>query len=484
MHRKCSPLRPTARRLALALGALLAAACSTARQHEPPSIELGAYFKEAGNWQPAQPRDAELRGNWWAAYGDADLDRLMPRVLTDNQDLRIAEAQYRIALATTDAARASLFPSLNGSLAATRSRAAASSNSNSGSTRSSSPANTVNLGLTASWEPDLFGRLRLGVAVDRANAEAAAANRAAVMLAMQAQLAQNYFLLRTADAKQSLLAEEIEALDKSLLLTRNRYAAGVATRADVAQAETQLKSTTAQGVENRLTRAQLEHAIAVLLGVAPSALDLAAKPPLAVRLHIPPLLPADLLERRPDVAAAERQVAAANAQMGIAQTAFFPKLTLSATLGQSASSFSQLFSAPARYWSLGPALAATLFDAGQREAAISGAQATHDQAVANYRKTVLVSLQEVEDNLAALRLLDEEIAVQQEAVSAAGVALKLTLNGYKAGTVSYLNVIAAQTAELSARQNLLTLQGRLRTAEVALVRALGGGWKAGDLAGP
>ncbi|MBL8485049.1 MAG: efflux transporter outer membrane subunit, partial [Rhodocyclaceae bacterium] len=380
-------MRPESPRCAaLALATLLAAGCATPPEHAAPSMALGAQFKEAGDWQPARPRDTELRGNWWEMFADPDLDRLMPRIGSDNQDLRIAEAQYRVAQATADAARAALFPSLNGSLAASRAHAAASGGDNSGSTRGT--VNNVNLGLAASWEPDLWGRVRLGVAVDRANAQAAAANVASVALAMQAQLAQNYFLLRVADAKQDLLGEEIAAYEKSLQLTKNRYAAGVATRADVAQAETQLKTTQALAVENRLTRAQLEHALAVLLGVAPADLNLQAKPPLPTEVRIPPLLPADLLERRPDVAAAERQVAAANAQIGITQTAFFPTLTLSASLGRSASSFAQLFSAPARYWSLGPALAATLFDAGQRSAAISGARASHDQAVANYRKTV------------------------------------------------------------------------------------------------
>jgi NodT family efflux transporter outer membrane factor (OMF) lipoprotein len=319
------------------------------------------------------------------------------------------------------------------------------------------------------------------VEANASSAQASAADLEAVRLLAQAELASNYFQLRAFDAQRQLLDDSVAAFQKSLDLTRNRYAAGVAGKIDVVQAETQLKSTQAQAIDIGVQRAQLEHAIAVLIGRPPAEFALAPMPFIVAMPAVPPGFPSELLERRPDIAAAERRVAAANAQVGVAQAAFFPALTLSASAGLGASTFAQLLTAPSRFWSLGPALAQSVFDAGLRRALTDQAIAAYDASVANYRQTVLSGFREVEDNLAALQILQQEAAVQQEAVQAARLALDLTINQYKAGTVSYLNVVTAQTAWLTNERTAVGIRGRQLTAAVTLVKALGGGWSAAEL---
>ena len=318
-----------------------------------------------------------------------------------------------------------------------------------------------------------------------ASAQASAADLQAVRLSLQAALAQNYFLLRIADVQQKLLDDTVIAYQKALELTKNRYAAGVAAKADVVQAQTQLKSTQAQAIDIGIQRAQLEHAIALLIGKAPADFSLPAAPVAPTAPRIPTGIPSDILERRPDVASAERRIAAANAQIGVAQTAYFPSLTLSASMGYQSTTFADLISAPSFFWALGPAaLAQTLFDGGARNAQTEQAVAVYEATVAAYRQTVLASFQEVEDNLAALRILDEEARVQDEAVNSARESVVLTTNQYKAGIVSYLNVIATQAIALTSERTAAAIRGQQLNAAVLLIKALGGGWNAAELPAP
>jgi NodT family efflux transporter outer membrane factor (OMF) lipoprotein len=337
--------------------------------------------------------------------------------------------------------------------------------------------NNYNVALDLSWEIDLWGRIRRTVEASEAAAAASVGDLESATLSAQAQLVSDYLLLRVQDAQIRLLQDTVAAYERSLQLTRNQYAVGVVGRSDVAQAETQLKSTQAQAIDAAALRAQLEHAIAVLIGKPPAEFSLPAEPVTAKFPDIPPGLPSALLERRPDIAAAERRAAAANAQIGVAEAAFFPSLTLSATGGFQSSLLSELFSLPSRYWSLGPALAQVIFDAGLRRAQSAQAIAAYDQAVANYRQTVLTGFQEVEDNLAALRVLEQEAAVQEEAVKSARESLAIVLNQYRAGTANYLAVIVIQAATLNNERTAIDILGRRLAASVALVKALGGGWK-------
>jgi NodT family efflux transporter outer membrane factor (OMF) lipoprotein len=335
--------------------------------------------------------------------------------------------------------------------------------------------------LTASWAPDLWGSVRRTIEGNLATAQTSAANVANARLLAQSQLAINYFQLRVLDARRRLLDESAAAYSKSLELTRNRYNAGVAARVELVQAEAQMKSTQAQAIDTGVQRAQVEHAIAILIGKPPAELAIEQDTtPLAVPA-IPIGLPSELLERRPDIAAAERQMQAANAQIGVAQAAFFPSLTLSAITGFRANSPASWLSVPSRFWSVGPTLAETLFDGGARRAVSKQAQAAYDANVATYRQTVLTAFQQVEDNLAALRILEQEAATQAEAVQAARLSTELTLNQYKAGTVNYLNVVIVQTAQLNNEATAVNLLGQRLVAAVTLVQALGGGWSATQL---
>ncbi len=456
---------PHSAALPLALLLVLLAGCANPPAPVRPEVTLPGAYKEPApeGWQAARP--AELpRGAWWRVFGDAQLDALMTELDAGNQDLRRAEAQLRQARAATDAARSSLYPSVSGGAAASRSHQAGAS------------ASAYSLGASAGWELDLWGRVRSAVTAAEAAANASEADLAAARLSLQAQLAQSYLQLRIADAQRALLGETVESYRRSLGLTRNRLAAGVVTRADVAQAELQLRSAEAQRLEAGIARAQLEHAIALLTGRAPAALALAERP-LPVQVPtVPAGVPSQLLERRPDVAAAERRVEAANAQVGVARAAYFPSLTLSADGGFRSNRLGELLSLPNRFWSLGPSLAAALFDGGARAAASAQAEAAYDATVAGYRQAVLAALGEVEDNLIALTVLAEQERVQREALAAARTSLEIATLQYQAGTVSYLNVIVAQTAVLQGERALLDLRGRRLAATVALIKATGGGW--------
>jgi NodT family efflux transporter outer membrane factor (OMF) lipoprotein len=449
-----------------------------------PETETPAAYKEAQGWKTAQPRETEPRGPWWTVFNDPQLDALLGQVEVSNQTIKAAEARVREARALTQQAQAAYFPIVTANASATRGGGRATiggSTDVSGGGVGGAVRNSYNVSLDVNWEIDLWGRVRRTVEAGEATAQASLADLEAAKLSAQAQLAEDYFLLRAQDAQIRLLTETVDAYQKSLQLTRNQYAVGVAARADVAQAETQLKSTQAQALDAGVQRAQLEHAIAVLLGKAPANFSIAPEAVATTFPPIPPGLPSELLERRPDIAAAERRTAAANAQVGVAEAAYFPSLTLSATGGFQSSVLSQLFTLPSRYWSLGPALAATIFDAGLRRAQTAQAMATYDENVANYRQTVLAGFQEVEDNLAALRILEQEAAVQDEAVKSARESLTITLNQYRAGTANYLAVVVAQAVALSNERTALTILGRRLTASVTLIKALGGRWDAAQL---
>jgi NodT family efflux transporter outer membrane factor (OMF) lipoprotein len=339
---------------------------------------------------------------------------------------------------------------------------------------------TYSVSLDASWELDVWGRLRRASESAQASAGASAADLAAARLSIQSELAQNYFQLRVTESEKSYLDDEIAGFQRSLTITQNQYAVGVAKRSDVLQAQTQLKSTQAQSLDLQITRSQLEHAIAVLVGKNPSAFSLSAQPLNAAVPATPIGVPSALLERRPDIAAAERRVIAANAQIGVARAAYFPSLSLSGTLGYQNSSIDNLISAANRVWSVGPALALTLFDAGAHRAATRQAIATYDANVAAYRQTTLAAFQDVEDNLVALRVLGDEQTVQDAATQAARESEAIALNQYKAGTVSYLDVVIAQSTALANARSSITIRGRQLLASVALFKALGGGWTAAD----
>ncbi|TDL93935.1 efflux transporter outer membrane subunit [Stutzerimonas stutzeri ATCC 17588 = LMG 11199] len=470
------PLQP----IAAAVLALSLSACTLGPDYQRPELPVAAEFKQAEGWKPASPADVLERGEWWRLYGDAELDALVARLNLSNQSVAAAEAQYRQARALVRGARSQLFPIVSGSAGVTR--AGQSSGSTGTTTTGGSVGESYEAGLSVSWEADIWGRLRRNLEANRANLQASAADLAAIRLSLQAELVQTYLQLRVIDEQQRLLDQTVEAYARSLRLTENQYRAGIVPKSDVAQAQTQLKSTQAQAIDLRWQRAQLEHAIAVLIGVTPAELDIAAREYIPALPDMPRAVPAQLLERRPDIALAERQVMAANANIGVAEAAWYPDLTLSASGGYRNSSFSDLFSVPNRFWSLGPQLALTLLDFGSRRAEVERAEASYDQTVANYRQTVLDSFREVEDYLVQLRVLEEEAVVQREALEAAQESLRLIENQYRAGTVDFLSVVTVQTTALNNERTNLTLLGDRLTASVLLIAALGGGWDAQQLA--
>jgi len=446
---------------------LLLAACAVGPNYERPPVETPAAYKESKDWVLARPADASPKGKWWEVFDDPVLSGLMEQVEVSNQTLAGAEARYRQATAAVGAARAGLFPTVGASAGASR----AGRGRGSGTT-------TYDASLDARWEIDLWGRVRRQVEAARAGEQASAADLENVRLSLQAQLATAYFALRVSDAGRELLLENIKAIDTSFRIAQNRYAAGVAAKVDVVTAEAQLKSVQAQEIDLRATRAQLEHAIAVLAGKAPASFTLEPVKYTLRLPEIPPGMPTRLLERRPDVASAERQMAAANERIGIAQAAYFPSLSLTGSGGVASTSLSTLFNSSSLAWSVGAGLGLTLLDFGAREAGVRIAQAGYDAAVADYRQSVLDAFQEVENNLSTLRWLSEEDQVQRDAVRLARESVALTINQYKAGTVGYLNVVLVQAAQLNEERQAVTLVGRQLAATVALIRALGGSWDA------
>lgn len=459
--------------------------CAVGPDYQRPSVEVPAGYKEAGEWKVAQPQDVAGSGQWWEMFGDSTLNALMEQVQISNQNVLAAEAQFRRAQAIVAASRAAYFPTVTANASITRSRSPIGVI---GGTTAGRTITNRSASLDAGWELDLWGRVRRTAESSEASAQASAADLAGARLSSQAALASSYLLLRTVDAQKRILDESVAAFQRSFDLTKNRYDAGVAAKVDVVQAETQLKSTLADSIDLGVQRAQLEHAIAVLVGKAPTALTIAptspeiARAPLAIKMPPIPLeVPSALLERRPDIASAERLVASANAQIGVAKAAYFPSLTLSGSYGSRAGDAASWFTAPSTFWAYGPALAQSIFDAGLRRAQTDQAIAAYDATVAQYRQTVLAGFQEVEDNLAALRILEEEAKVQEEAVRAARESVTLTTNQYKGGIVSYINVVAVQTAWLNNERAAMVVLGRRLVAAVTLLKALGGDWSTADL---
>jgi NodT family efflux transporter outer membrane factor (OMF) lipoprotein len=469
--------------LSLMASALLAA-CTVGPDYVRPTADTPAAFKEMEGWKTAQPRDQELRGKWWETFNDAPLNNLEEQISVSNQNLAQAAAQFRQARALVQSARAGFMPTVSAGAAVTRSQSSSGFISQNQNLDARGPSTGYSLSLDAVWEADLWGRVRRTVESNEAGAQASAADLEALRLSIQAELAQNYFQLRALDAQKQLFDDTIAAYQRSLTLTQNQYTAGVVAKVDVIQAQTQLKTTQAQALDIGVQRAQLEHAIALLIGKPASTYSLAAAPRTAAPPALPVGIPSSLLERRPDIAAAERRMAAANAQIGVAQAAYYPSLTLSASGGFQSSSFSNWLTAPSRFWSLGPALAQTLFDGGLRRAQTDQAIAAYDANVAGYRQTVLTGFKEVEDNLVALRILEEEAAIQDEAVRNARQSVALTANQYKAGIVSYLNVVTVQATALANERTAVDVLNRRLAASVLLIKALGGGWNASGLPTP
>lgn len=456
-------------------------ACTTMPAYQKPELNLPAQYKENKidkNWQIAKPNDTYQRGKWWQVFNDAELNTLEEKLNQSNPNIAIAAARYQQALATVDEARANYFPTITASASIQRQR----QNSNL-SIVNQSITNTHSTILNASWEPDIWGKVNSTVAANKASAQASAAELAVTQLSAQATLAQFYFELRALDTTQALLDKTIDDNKKLVKLAQHRYQAGVAQRLDVVQAQTQVDTAQAQSLRNQSTRAQYEHAIAVLIGEAPANFNLTATSLKVTGLTIPADVPSLLLERRPDVAQAERLMAQANAEIGVANAAYFPDLTLTGAAGfqRIGDGLIQLFSAPYLIWGLGPELAGTLFDGGARSARIAAANANYKASIASYRLTVLNALQEVEDNLVALRLLNDEAKVQAQAADNARLALKLTLNQYKAGITAYANVLTAQTNAYTAEKNLSDVNGLRMSTAVALIKALGGGWQSNRL---
>lgn len=478
----CLARPPLAARLAavLACSAALAAlaGCAVGPDYHRAATPVAAAYKETpAGWKVAEPADHADRGPWWAIYGDARLSGLIDTLNANNQTIAQFDAAYRQARALVGEARAAYFPTLGLSASASRSGQRLSRSGAAGSTGTvSGIGNTFNVALDASWEPDLWGKVSRTVAAQEAGQQGAAADLANARLSAQATLAQTYFQLRALDASQKLLDDTVAAYAQALKLTQNQYAQGVVARSDVIQAQTQLQSAQASAIDNGVARAQAEHAIAALIGQSASTFSLPPIPLDAEPPTVPVGVPSALLERRPDIAAAERRALAANEQIGVAMSAYFPSLTLSAQGGFESSVLSKLFTLPSRFWTLGPDLAATLFDGGLRRAQTEAARAAYDQQVAVYRQTVLGAFQEVEDDLASQRILAQEIVVQRQAVDSARQALAIVTNEYKAGTVGYVNVLTAQTTAFAAEQKLANLAGQRMVSSVGLVKALGGGW--------
>jgi NodT family efflux transporter outer membrane factor (OMF) lipoprotein len=465
--------------------ACLLASCTVGPKYTKPTVPAApaygeqppASFKEANGWAPANPADSQIRGNWWELFGDPQLNVLEEQVEPANQTLKAAEANFRQARTLIAINRSNLYPTVSVGPGVSRNRI--SSNNPTGA--QGYGYGLFTLPIDVSWDLDFWGRIRHTVATAREQYQASAADLENVKLELQTELAVDYFEARSLDAQKKLLDDTVEAYQKALQLTQNRYAGGVASKAEVAQAQTQLEQTVAQDIDLGTARAAFEHAISVLIGRPPEQFKL---PVVALHAEPPPVpigIPSQLLQRRPDIAAFERQVAAANEQIGIARAAYFPDLVISASGGLQSGSIVNWFTWPSRFWSVGPELVETLYDAGRRRAQVANALAAYDVAVANYRQSALTAFQEVEDNLATLRILEQESGTQHEASVAAETSLQLALNRYKGGLVTYLEVITAQSIALTNERTEVDIQRRRMDATVALIKALGGGWDVSKL---
>ncbi len=499
--------------ISIGLLALTLAGCAVGPNYRRPTAPVPPAYKEADGWKPATPSDALERGTWWEVFNDPILNELEREAAQNNQTIAQAAANYEQARQLARADRASLFPSLSVSGSTQRSKSGGSrsvvtpsagstsgsdttstgstgTTTGSGSTRASSVTSGSSGGATTNysasagltWAPDFWGRVRRLTESDIAAAETSAADLANARLSIQATLAQTYFQLRVADEHTRLRQSAVDAYARTLQIAQNKYGVGIVARSDVISAQAQLDSARAQLIDAGIQRAQLEHAIAVLIGKAPGQFSLPSQPTLTTAFPaIPASMPSELLERRPDVAAEERNVAAANARIGVQVAGYFPQVTLSADEGYAGSPIGEIFRMPNRFWSLGANLSETILDFGRRRAQVAQARASYDAAVAAYRAAVLRAFQQVEDNLVALRLLEQEAQVQDSAATEAAEAARIAMNEYRAGTVDFITVANAQVVEINSRQTALNvLQSRLNTS-IALIEALGGGWRTSDL---
>jgi NodT family efflux transporter outer membrane factor (OMF) lipoprotein len=464
----------------LGMAALLAS-CTVGPKYTKTSVPAAPQFSEAppegSGWTVGKPADAELRGDWWTIFGDEDLNALEKQVAAANQTLKISEANFRQARSQVQFNRTNLYPTVG---------VGPNISTNRISGHNPTGLSGVQYGvfeapISVTYDVDLWGRIRRSIAAAREQYQASAADLQNVRLELQTELAADYFQLRGLDAQKVILDNNVTAYQKALQLNQNRFQGGVSSKAEVAQAQTQLDQTEAEDIDVGVARAQYAHAIAVLIGKNPEEFEMEREPLDQPPPAIPTGVPSQLLERRPDIASAERQMASANEQIGIARAAFFPDLMISATAGFQAGSIVNWFTWPSRIWAVGPQMTETIFDAGRRRAQVESAQAGYDATVAQYRQTALTAFQEVEDNLAALRILEQEQSKQHAAVEAAQESVTLTTNRYKGGLVTYLDVVTAQTIALNNETTEVLLLERRLAASVQLIRALGGGWNSSQL---
>jgi NodT family efflux transporter outer membrane factor (OMF) lipoprotein len=466
-------------RLIFVAGVLFSTGCMVGPKYQKPTAPAPPAFKEAppAGWKEAQPNDSVLRGKWWEIYNDPQLNALEEQVTISNQNVMAAEARYRAARETVRVARTALYPTVTAGAAVTNTRSSSAGNQVGSPTRNAFQFPVVDF----SYQADVFGAIRRSILASAENAQVTAAELEVVRLSLQAELALDYFQLHGTDSTIQLLEATVKSYEENLTLTKNRFVGGVASGADVAQAETQLNTAKAQRTDLDVARTQFEHAIAVLVGKAPSEVTiettaLRGPPPV-----VPLSMPSALLERRPDIASAERQMASQNEQIGIAKAAFYPSIGISASAGFQGSNLVNIFSWPARFWSLGPNISQVIYDAGRRKALLQQQVDLYDATVASYRQTVLTAFQQVEDALSALRVLENESAQTQQAVDAAQRSLDISMAQYKAGVATYLQVITAQAAMLQNQRSAVDVMTRRMTSSVLLVEALGGGWEASQL---
>jgi len=474
-------LQPCKRAGVIALAAaLLLSGCAVGPKYQRPAAEVPPAYKETGNWKAAEPSEQKLGGNWWEIFQDSQLNELEAQVNISNQNLKIAQAQYTQARALLRYNRADYFPTITAAPSATRGRVS-SNRPPQNAISNGKTTSDFQLPLELSYEIDAWGRVRNNVESFRAEAQASAADLATVNLSVHAQVALFYFEARSLDAQEQLLSSTVAQYEQALQLNESRFQGGVGSEVEVEQARTQLETTRAQAIDVGVQRAQFEHALAVLIGKPPASFTLPPMPLGTPPPSIPAGVPSELLERRPDIASAERLVAAANARIGVAKAAYYPLLNLTAVGGFESGAITTLLSGPSVLWAVGPSALYTIFDGGRRRAASDQAVAAHDQTVAAYRQTVLTGFQQVEDNLAALRILENEAKTQNEAVVAAQKSLDLSVTRYNGGVTSYLEVTVAQSAALTNEVTAVNILGRRMVAAVQLVQALGGGWDSSSI---
>jgi len=462
---------------AVVVALVAVSACAPKTKYVTPTVDVAPAFRENADWKVAAPGDEVLRGTWWELFGDPELNALEQQIDVSNQTLKAAAARFAQARALVRGTRAGLFPTVDFVPSASRGEASG----NRPASTFHQAANDFVLPVDVSYEVDVWGRIHSAVNASRAEAQASAADLETARLSLHAELASDYFTLRGIDRDRQLLEAAVESFQKALELTQNRFQGGIASQADVAQAETVLETTRAQAVDVAVARAAVEHAIAVLVGKPASAFSISVAPLRAAPPSVPAGLPSELLERRPDIAAAERRVAAANAQLGVATAAFYPRLLLSGSAGFESSPLGSLLSGTSSFWSIGPALLVNVFDGGRRRAVSDQARAAQDEATAVYRQAVLIAFREVEDQLAALRILEEEAGIQRRAVDAAERSLIQATNRYRGGLASYLEVTVAQSVALNNQRTAVGILTRQMNASVLLMKGLGGGWRLATL---